>query len=117
VHRDLKPANVKIKADGTVKVLGFGIAKPIEASEISGSSPIIATPAVRQTIKLCLEKDVRKRVADIRDVRLALAGTFETELPRPDGAVGQPAWARFASLAAAACVGLVALAVWLLWPA
>ena len=71
---------------------------------------------------MCLRKDPKQRVGDIRDVRLALEGAFETTVPgtaAPAPAIQpRPLWRRALPVVAAAVVAgaMVGAAAWTLKP-
>ncbi len=76
IHRDLKPANIKVRVDGAVKVLDFGLAKALEPVEVAGgdmtASPTITSPALTQmgmilgTAAYLSPEQVKGRPADKR---------------------------------------------------
>lgn len=70
VHRDLKPANVKLSPQGHVKVLDFGIAKPVtrahDAQASDRASSMTRAGAVLGTAPYMSPEQVRGEAVDTR---------------------------------------------------
>jgi serine/threonine-protein kinase len=75
VHRDLKPANIKVRSDGTVKVLDFGLAKAFDPTPVESAvsqSPTLISPAATRvgvimgTAAYMSPEQARGRVVDKR---------------------------------------------------
>jgi hypothetical protein len=60
--------------------------------------PAAMSPSLRVFLRRCLHTDPKQRVGDIRDVRLALEGVFDTApMAAPEAIVVRaPVWRRFA---------------------
>jgi serine/threonine protein kinase len=85
VHRDLKPGNVMVRADGTVKVLDFGLAKAMDPKEPSANvskSPTITSPAMTErgvilgTAAYMAPEQAKGKPADRRADIWAFGATF-----------------------------------------
>ena len=76
IHRDLKPANIKVRPDGTVKVLDFGLAKAMESTGAMAANasmaPTLTTPAMTRagmilgTAAYMSPEQARGKVVDTR---------------------------------------------------
>jgi len=84
IHRDLKPANIKVKADGMVKVLDFGLAKAMSNDPTEGdmsNSPTLSMAATRQgmilgTAAYMSPEQARGKVVDRRADVLAFGAVL-----------------------------------------
>jgi eukaryotic-like serine/threonine-protein kinase len=101
--------------DEVSDVLASVLAREPQLAAIPDTVPAI----VRQVLKACLQKDLKKRVHDMADVRLAMAGAFETvrDAGVPVQSARRSKWAVPAMAAAVVLVGAIAaVAAWMLKP-
>ena len=100
IHRDLKPADIKVKDDGMVKVLDFGLAKAFEpeAGSVSASmSPTISLTAAATRMGMVIgtaaymaPEQAKGKVVDKRADMWAFGAVLYEMVAGTDGNVREP---------------------------
>ena len=101
--------------DDVSEVLASVLAREPQLAAIPDAVPL----TVRHVLKACLQKDPKKRIHDMGDVRLAMSGAFETVRDAGTQVVTpRRSWSRMLATAAALILvaALAAGAVWILKP-
>jgi serine/threonine protein kinase len=70
IHRDLKPKNIMIDTDGNARILDFGIARSLQAEDITRDGAIVGTPEYMSPEQV-ETKDIDKR-SDIYSLGIIL---------------------------------------------
>src|SRR5262249_46215520 len=63
VHRDLKPSNLMVLSDGTIKLTDFGIAKDLDATQLTAANSTVGTAAYTSPEQCRGERDIGPKSA------------------------------------------------------
>src|SRR5207244_1464388 len=74
IHRDLKPSNVMVAANGTIKIMDFGIARVRGTDHMTTDGLMVGTPAYMSPEQVLPREVAGRSLSDRRRVSGSLAG-------------------------------------------